>query len=252
MVPRDRRGFLSLLVQRKEPKRGHPDTSAGPVGPVPSTPGVLGVALSGIHAAQCSAGHPWPAAPCARPALRRWCRGHRDGSSLRDIAVDGRSAFARCRVATSQNDPCPLRVAESGVARRGRSAWMPSERDQAKDGLFARAPSTSPDSGTCCGEAAAGHPAGTMALVPLAVTKGTRVGRAAPFGSAEVMKRGTREHTALKKGNTEDPQAPIRECDAIRARSRGRPGRRDQVTFDSKGATAPPTPPTDSSAQSDR
>ena len=90
----------------------------------------------------------------------------------------------RCREAASPNDPCPLRVAEPGVARRGRSAGMPSERDQAKDGLFARAPSTSSDSGTCRGAAAAGHPAGTMALVTLAETKVTRASRAASSGSA--------------------------------------------------------------------
>ena len=63
---------------------------------------------------------------------------------------------------------------------------MPSERDQAKDGLFARAPSTSPASGTCCGAAAAGHPSGTMALVTLAETKVTRAVRRRCYESMPV------------------------------------------------------------------
>ena len=81
---------------------------------------------------------------------------------------------------------------------------MPSECDQARDGLFARAPSTSPGSGTCRGAAAVGHPAGTMALVPLAETKGTRVGRAAVFVSAKVSgaehKGGTLPNGATRQG----------------------------------------------------
>ena len=70
---------------------------------------------------------------------------------------------------------------------------MPSERDQARDGLFARAPSTSPGSGTCRGAAATGHPAGTMVLVTFAETKVTRAGRAVTFDSSNAMWRGNRE-----------------------------------------------------------
>ena len=97
---------------------------------------------------------------------------------------------------------------------------MPSERDQARDGLFARAPSTSLGSGAYCGTAAVGHPSGTMVLVTLAETKVTRairercydsmpVSSAEPlstplsnekhvtvtlrFGSAEATERGARE-----------------------------------------------------------
>ena len=61
------------------------------------------------------------------------------------------------------------------------------------DGLFARAPSTASETGTCRGEAAAGHPAGTMVLVTFAETKVTRASRAAPSDSAVAMKRGTLE-----------------------------------------------------------
>ena len=71
---------------------------------------------------------------------------------------------------------------------------MPSERDQARDGLFARVPSTALGPGTCRGAAAAGRPAGTLALVTLAETKVTRAGRAATSGSATAIRRGTRKH----------------------------------------------------------
>jgi hypothetical protein len=58
------------------------------------------------------------------------------------------------------------------------------------DGLFARAPSTPSETGTCRAAGAAGHPAGTMVLVTFAETKVTRAvaktrSKAQPPQSAE-------------------------------------------------------------------
>ena len=68
----------------------------------------------------------------------------------------------------------PFEGGRLGRRAQGSRDRMSSERDQAMDGLVARAPSTSPEPGTCRGVAVAGHPAGTMALVTLAETKVTR------------------------------------------------------------------------------
>lgn len=71
----------------------------------------------------------------------------------------------RCREAASRFGTCPEHVARLGnLSRRSRGR----------------------------------HPVGTMALGTLAETKGTRAGRAATFDSANVAKRGTREHTAFQ------------------------------------------------------
>ena len=87
----------------------------------------------------------------------------------------------------------PFEGGRLGWRAQGSRDRTSSEGDQARDGLFARAPSTASETGTCRGEAAAGHPAGTMALVPLAVTKGTRASRAILFDSSIAPERGTRE-----------------------------------------------------------
>ena len=87
----------------------------------------------------------------------------------------------------------PFEGGRLGWRAQGSRDRTSSEGDQAMDGLFARAPSTASETGTCRGEAAAGHPAGTMVLVTFAETKVTRASRAAPSDSAVAMKRGTLE-----------------------------------------------------------
>ena len=84
----------------------------------------------------------------------------------------------------------PFEGGRLGWRAQGSRDRKSSEGDQARDGLFARAPSTASETGTCRGEAAAGHPAGTMVLVTFAETKVTRAvaktrSKAQPPQSAE-------------------------------------------------------------------
>ena len=114
----------------------------------------------------------------------------------------------------------PFEGGRLGRRAQGSRDRTSGEGRQDKDVLSARAPSTAFEPGTCFGEAGAGHPAGTMALVTLAETKVTRairercydsmpVSSAEPlstplsnekhvtvtlrFGSAEATERGARE-----------------------------------------------------------
>ena len=65
------------------------------------------------------------------------------------------------------------------------------------DGLFARAPSTASETGTCRGAAAAGHPAGTMVLVTFAETKVTCAWEGGYYESGLVVRRGIQSKTLL-------------------------------------------------------
>ncbi len=113
------------------------------------------------------------------PGGWRRARGRREGTSC---PVTAGSAI--------RADP-PLRAPPAAAPPRGRTERLVASRHRAKTQQRSVAMPRSGEPERSVPRAR--HPAGTMALVPLAVTKGTRAGRVATSGSAVVMKRGTRE-----------------------------------------------------------
>jgi hypothetical protein len=153
---------------------------------VPAAGGVLGTAVKG-HPVPSRLDRPsGPILPCARHQPPRHQGGGQNGASLRDIAASGKLHISAMSRSGEPSRSVPFEGGRLGGRAQGSRDRKSSEGDQARDGLFARAPSTASETGTCRGEAAAGHPAGTMALVPLAVTKGTRAVRRLPDESMPV------------------------------------------------------------------
>ena len=153
---------------------------------VPAAGDVLGAAVKG-HPVPSRLDRPsGPILPCARRQPPRHQGGGQNGSSLRDIAASGKLHISAMSRSGEPSRSVPFEGGRLGGRAQGSRDRKSSEGDQARDGLFARAPSTAPETGTCRGAAAAGHPAGTMVLVTFAETKVTRALQRRCYGSEPV------------------------------------------------------------------
>ena len=140
-------------------------TSAGPIGPGPYVAPVLGV---GLTRRPCR-DRPWLAIHGQPPPVRRRSSGAGAGDSIRLVA-----SRHCCDAAQQRASPCALGGWPDWAAR-ARSARQDVEQGLRRHGRrLSPTPSTTSDPGNWVGVSRPRPPVGTMALVPLAVTKGTR------------------------------------------------------------------------------
>ena len=205
VAPRPARATF-LFCDRKVAKRAHPaeGAPARPRGGPESRRLVArsGVAADGHPVLRGSAGHPWPADSLRAPPVAappegghgRLVASQYRGSEVAPLPIVGDVAKQRA---------VPGAFTGGRTGRRAQWGCETGRRARVtRTGMSCSPvpPSTTPGPGTCRASGAAGHPCGTMALATLAVTKVARAGRAAELDSAEVPKRGTREHEWVNQG----------------------------------------------------